>query len=415
MRCPRCQQETEKVTSIDLEVREILLKHQSADAVYSRVCGGCIQLLTQHSVTPSLIEDKVDPEELKKMVIWRSRGDAIKSALFAMKDKNYEQALVSYLSYIKILEDSFSTPRSALTAKVFEEKGKPEELTTYIFALWDLIEIYDRGQHEQQAEISAEFAKLVKGTAMNKTMARKARIAARDAKNPALYKQLNKELGGGRSCFIATAVFGNTFAPEVLRLREFRDQVLETSVMGRIFIRAYYIASPSLSILIQRSPILAEALRPTLRTIADHLQSNIFEVYTDGSLKKNLGSWAYIILKNGRIIYQASGVSKGTTSQKMEIQAAIEALQKTPPGAKIKLFSDSRMLVTTVVQDLAGWQKNDWRKSNGRPVPHVDQMKVLADLTQEREVSWKWIPAHRGSVYNEKCDQMCILARTRNT
>ncbi len=229
-------------------------------------------ILEQLKANPSLIENKIDSDELRKMIRWRGRGDYIKTGLMAIKDYNYEQALVSYNEYIKIIEETFGLSRSALTSKVFEEKGQSEELSTYIFVLWDLLSIYDRSLPEKQAEIAREFAILVKNTTYVETMARKARIAARTAKNPAIFKQLNKELGGGRSCFIATAVFGNTFAPEVLIFREFRDQRLETNLPGRVFVQMYYMLAPSLGRLIKQNSWLAKSLRSPLARLAKLIQ-----------------------------------------------------------------------------------------------------------------------------------------------
>ncbi len=424
MKCPRCHSETETCALVPPEVRDGLLTHQSADAVFSRACESCRNIFSQLLATPSLIENKVDPKELKKMILWRSRGDYVKAGIMAFKDYNYDESLLHYLNYIKVLEETFGKPRSELNQKIFDEMGKSDEFTTYLFVLWDLIAIYDRGQPEQQAQICSEFSALIKDTSFVPTMARKARIAARTSKNPALYKQLNKELGGGKSCFVATAVFGNTFAPEVLALREFRDDVLEKHFAGRFLTSFYYVVAPFFGSVISENSWLAKALKFPLTLLSTRLaQVSSIQIYTDGSLKNNVGSWAYLVLVNNQVVHESSGrVITPTTSLRMEIQAAIEALtyletcahfqQKNLRKKNVRLYTDSRVLTEIAIQKAPAWKDNGWVKKNGKPIPDIDFILKLNAATEKIKIEWTWIPAHRGHFYNDRCDQLCTLARS---
>jgi len=135
------------------------------------------------------------------------------------------------------------------------------------------------------------------------------------------------------------------------------------------------------------------------------------EIYTDGSLKNGRGAWAYVISRNGKVLSEASGRSKNTTSNRMEFQAAVEALKTLPPKTKVILYSDSKVLITTINLWMAEWKNFGWEKKDGRPIPHSDLVKALDELCSEHEISWKWIKAHSGIPLNERCDELCIRAR----
>lgn len=417
MKCPRCHTETETCISVPNEVRDALLAHHSADAVFSRACEPCRNIFNQLLATPSLIENKIDPKELKKMMLWRSRGDYVKAGIIAFKDYNYDESLLQYLNYIKVLEETFGKPRRELNQKVFDEMGKSDEFTTYLFVLWDLISIYDRGQPELQAQICSEFSNLIKGTSFVPTMARKARIAARTSKNPGLYKQLNKELGGGKSCFVATAVFGNTFAPEVIALREFRDNILEKHALGRQFTRFYYATAPWITPFISAHSPISIPLRGLLKSFAKLVSVEPpIQIYSDGSLKNNRGSWAYVILAGNQVLNEASGrVENPTTSLRMEIQAALEALTKLKSlgleKKSVRFLTDSRVLTEIALKRSNEWQQLGWLKKNGKTIPDVDLIQSLAKISTSFNIEWQWIPGHRGHYYNEYCDKLCAKAR----
>lgn len=271
MKCPRCNLDVQSCSEVPQDTRDVLINNQAVDCIYTRVCESCMTFLKQCAATPSLIKNKMNPAELKKMMLWRARGDFVKGAIIAFKEKDYNESLAKYESYMEILEQTFEKPRAQFSTELFTTAGKADELSTYIMVLWDLLTIYDGKFPEKQAECAAKFVELVKVTPMVDTMSRKARVAARTAKNPKLYKQINKDLGGGKSCFVATAVFGNTYAPEVLVLREFRDQYLEKTFLGQVFIEAYYFAAPSLGRFITRKSFVAKFLRPILRQLTEFI------------------------------------------------------------------------------------------------------------------------------------------------
>ena len=139
------------------------------------------------------------------------------------------------------------------------------------------------------------------------------------------------------------------------------------------------------------------------------------EIYTDGSWKGRWGAWAYVIVENGQVIREASGRERKSNSHRMEFRAAIEALQSLPRQTTLTLFSDSRELIDTVTLWIPEWKSAGWSKKNGRPIVNQDLIQILDALNQERLISWQWIKAHQGIFFNERCDQLCTLARASGT
>jgi ribonuclease HI len=127
-------------------------------------------------------------------------------------------------------------------------------------------------------------------------------------------------------------------------------------------------------------------------------QKSSFQVYTDGSQKKDWGSWAFVILKNNKIIYENSGRKRHASSNQMEFQAALNAINFLPSGADAELFTDSRILIRTI-------------KGEMRPKAFENLTHELNVLLSDRKISWRWVKAHSGNPFNERCDELCIIAR----
>ena len=135
-------------------------------------------------------------------------------------------------------------------------------------------------------------------------------------------------------------------------------------------------------------------------------------IYTDGSEKEGRGSWAFLIVKNNQVIKEGSGLVIGANSNQMEYQAAIEALKFIEPGTTAIIYSDFRVLVDTATKRIPEWKAQGWIKKRNKKIHYLDQIKEIDGLILDREITWKWIPAHRGQIHNERCDQLCVLARS---
>ena len=129
------------------------------------------------------------------------------------------------------------------------------------------------------------------------------------------------------------------------------------------------------------------------------LKFTAYDVYTDGSHKGRWGAWAYVVVKNGKKIDEYSRRVRKTDSHHMEFQAAIEALSNFKPGAVIRIHTDSRVLIQSMNSDLK------------RPPTNPEQVEQLKNLVKQRKVTWHWVKAHSGVIFNERCDELCIRAR----
>jgi ribonuclease HI len=136
-----------------------------------------------------------------------------------------------------------------------------------------------------------------------------------------------------------------------------------------------------------------------------------YEVYTDGTEKYGKSAWAFIILQNGEVICERFGRVKKANSNMMEYQAFIEALQSLPEPSAVTVHTDSRILIENIAK-LGGWRANNWAKKNGRPIPYVEQLKIIYGLLQIHRVKLAWVKAHSGNAMNERCDALCISARS---
>lgn len=147
------------------------------------------------------------------------------------------------------------------------------------------------------------------------------------------------------------------------------------------------------------------------RISAFFASQDAIEIYTDGSEKNGRGSWAYVIVKNGQVVHEASGKERKVTSTQMEMRAAIEALQSLSEPTSLKLFSDSRILIDTMTLWRNDWKQNSWLKPSGVAIPNIGLIQSLDCLDEKHRIEWAWVKAHAGISFNERCDELCRIAR----
>jgi ribonuclease HI len=135
-------------------------------------------------------------------------------------------------------------------------------------------------------------------------------------------------------------------------------------------------------------------------------------IYTDGGWKKGMGSWAFIVVSDTRILHESWGRVRKTGSNRMEFQAAIEALKWLPKGTQATIHSDSQVLVEGLTKKWKRWKADDFMKGP-HPLFNRDQLVTLDQLLEDRKVEWKWVRAHSGHFANERCDELCVQARQR--
>jgi ribonuclease HI len=140
-------------------------------------------------------------------------------------------------------------------------------------------------------------------------------------------------------------------------------------------------------------------------------------VYTDGACSGNPGpgGWAAVLMF-GSHAKEVSGFEPATTNNRMELMAAIKALQSLKEPCNVALYSDSAYLVNTFEQKwLIKWQLNGWRKSNKGPVENQDLWRELLELTAKHQVKWIKVKGHSDNEYNNRCDKLAREEIKKNT
>ena len=132
-------------------------------------------------------------------------------------------------------------------------------------------------------------------------------------------------------------------------------------------------------------------------------------VYTDGSCTRNpggAGGWAAIIYKKEEKKEIYGGINE-TTSNRMELTAAIKALEYLEEPSDVKLFSDSAYLVNSIsLKWILGWERKNWKASTTKPVKNPDLWRWLLELCRKHYVIMVHIRGHTGNLNNERCDEL---------
>ncbi len=135
-------------------------------------------------------------------------------------------------------------------------------------------------------------------------------------------------------------------------------------------------------------------------------------IYTDGACSGNPGPGGWgAVLFHGERRKEISGAESHTTNNRMELQAAIQALSILKQPCTIKLYSDSAYLVNCFKQNWhIGWQRNGWKNSKGQPVENQDLWKELLRLMNMHQVEYVKVKGHSDNEWNNRCDELARLA-----
>ncbi|WP_373528848.1 ribonuclease HI [Nostoc sp.] len=137
-------------------------------------------------------------------------------------------------------------------------------------------------------------------------------------------------------------------------------------------------------------------------------QPTIQSIYTDGACTGNPGpgGWGVVVYFSDGSIHEMGDASPHTTNNKMEMQAAIAALQflqTSQQAESITLHTDSEYLINCVTKWVKGWKNKGWKKSDGKPVQNQDLLETLDELNTQ-QVKWQHVRGHSGNIGNERCD-----------
>jgi ribonuclease HI len=135
------------------------------------------------------------------------------------------------------------------------------------------------------------------------------------------------------------------------------------------------------------------------------------EIFTDGACSGNPGPGGWgAILRYGETERELSGGEADTTNNRMELTAAIEALNALKRPCDIVLTTDSTYVKDGITSWIDGWKKRGWKNSQKKPVKNEDLWKALDEARSRHTVEWKWVKGHAGHAENERCDELARLA-----
>jgi len=130
-------------------------------------------------------------------------------------------------------------------------------------------------------------------------------------------------------------------------------------------------------------------------------------IYTDGAARGNPGKGGYgVVLMSGTARMELSAGYEHTTNNRMELLAAISALETLSRASKITIVTDSAYVKNGVTGWIFGWKRNGWKTADKKPVKNVDLWQRLDAAHARHEVKWHWVKGHAGDVMNERADEL---------
>ncbi len=135
------------------------------------------------------------------------------------------------------------------------------------------------------------------------------------------------------------------------------------------------------------------------------------EIFTDGACRGNPGPGGWgALLRFGDKEKTLSGAEQDTTNNRMEMMAAIKALESLKRPCKVKLTTDSQYVMKGMTEWLPGWKKRGWKTAGRQPVKNVDLWKRLDQVANGHQIDWQWVRGHTGHPENERADQLATGA-----
>ena len=133
-------------------------------------------------------------------------------------------------------------------------------------------------------------------------------------------------------------------------------------------------------------------------------------VYTDGACSGNPGpgGWGATI-KIDRETFEIYGGEDNTTNNRMELIAAIKALEYLNESYEITLYTDSNYVKDGITKWIFNWKKNNWKTSSKKTVKNCDLWIQLDTIQEKRKVSWNWVKGHSGNIGNERADELARM------
>lgn len=140
-------------------------------------------------------------------------------------------------------------------------------------------------------------------------------------------------------------------------------------------------------------------------------KDEVVEIYTDGACRGNPGpgGWGAILRYQGRE-KEIYGAEPRTTNNRMELMAAIRALETLKRPCRVVVSTDSQYLMKGITEWLPNWIRRQWKTSTGKPVKNIDLWQRLTKAMRHHQVQWEWVRGHSGHPENERADRLANQA-----
>ncbi|MBH62860.1 MAG: ribonuclease HI [Alphaproteobacteria bacterium] len=137
------------------------------------------------------------------------------------------------------------------------------------------------------------------------------------------------------------------------------------------------------------------------------MSTDAVDIYTDGACSGNPGpgGWGALLIFQGHE-KEISGGEQDTTNNRMELMAAIRALETLTRPSRVRLHTDSVYVRDGITQWIERWKNNGWRTAAKKPVKNVDLWQRLEEAAGRHELEWHWVKGHAGHPENERADQL---------
>lgn len=131
------------------------------------------------------------------------------------------------------------------------------------------------------------------------------------------------------------------------------------------------------------------------------------EIFTDGACSGNPGPGGWgAVLRYGDAEKELSGGEALTTNNRMELLAAISALNALKAACDIDLYTDSKYVMDGISKWIHGWKRNGWRTADKKPVKNGELWQALDEASKRHTIRWHWVKGHAGHPENERADEL---------